>query len=268
MNNENIIELPNDGIITVEWASSMLQKAEMFSSYDLTTNKARVFFMLKTHLPQTEYEAAAGELEYSLSTIEVYLQFLGKLPVLDAIRDKYFTALSLSASELIPEDIDDALALMDVCIARVGKPTAKNITKALEILGRAPKPLNTATLSVEKMKHQAMLDYLLDEHQLSPDDVLQASSIDSSGKNAYLEKSLQAFSLIPSWEEFHSVIKDSVMESESPSLLRFLSDMQDASVSIESYLAEEKSYNDLVALKEVFNSEVYPKLSFEASKDK
>jgi len=262
MNNEkeHVIQLPDDGIINTSWAMEQLERASMWSSFELHANKGRVFFMLKTSLTITAYEQTVNELDYSMEAASAYLRFLEKLPVLEAIREKYFSALSLSASELIPNDVEDAFALVDICLSRCGKPTAKNLEKALALSGKSPKKLTDSALTIEKLKKTALNEWLLGTYALSEDDILQASSIDNTGKNDYLDKMLQAYSLLEDWKTFYNIIADPVLKSDNTKALRFLSDINDASASIKDFLKSEKAYNDLTAYKATFDNEIYPLL--------
>jgi hypothetical protein len=264
---ETVIDLPDDGIISTEWARKALEKAELFSAFGLNANKGRVFFMLSSELSPAAYEQSVVELEYTVETANLYIRFLQKLPVLEAIRTKYYAALSLSASELIPDDIEDAFALMDICLARVGKPTAKNLAKALEISGKSPKKMSDSAISVETLKKKALHEWLLDEHGMSEDDIYTASKLHPEGRTEFTEKMAQAFFLLEDWQLFYNIIATPVHDSGDPKALRFLADIQDASGSIMEYLKAETAYQKLASYKEVFENEVYPKLSFEASKD-
>ena len=263
---ENIIELPSDGIITVEWARISLERAALFSTFDLNMNKSRVFFMLKTHLSIQAYEEALKELEYTAPTVEVYLQFLSKAAVLEAIRDKYFIPISLSASELIPDELDEALALCDVALSKFHRITADTLAKALDLLGKTTKKLSNAAISVEANKKAELMKWLKSEHNLSESDVLDAQRLHPEGKSEYLEKSIAAFALLGDWQEFYSIIAKPVHDSGNSKALRFLADINDSSGSIMEFLAAEEAHTKLNALKETFNNVIYPQLSFEASK--
>ena len=265
MENDNVVvTLPDDGVIDTAWAMKELEKATLFSTFDLNANKGRVFFMLKSHLPTLGYEQSVQELDYTIETAETYINFLGKLPILEAIRTKYMAALSLSASELLPDTLEDAMALLDICIARIGRPTAKNLAKALELTGATPKKLTSAALTVEVLKKKAFMDWLLDEHGLSEDDVYMASKVDTTGRTEFTEKMAQAFFLLEDWSIFYDTVATAVHAADDSKALRFLADINDAAVSIGSFLESEKAFNSLNSLRAEFNNEVYPELSFQA----
>lgn len=255
--------LPEDGVIDSSWARTQLERTDAFSKELMYYGKGSVFFLLKTELPPSAYEQAVSDLDYTVETSEVYIQYLQKRPLLEAIKAKYYTALSLSASEYITGSVEDALALCDVCTAKYGKLTSDNLRKAAEATGAAPKRVSSALMTIEKAKKKALYEWLLSEHGLSEDDIYSASTLDTSGKTEYLEKMLQAYSLLTSWDDFYDLVSPVVLDNGETSTLRFLSDMADASQSINEYLKKEEAYHTLASLKEEFANEVYPKLSFE-----
>ena len=256
--------LPEDNIITTEWAKEQLSRVDVFSQELLNYGRGEIFFMLQTNLSANGFEQSIHDLGYTVETANIYISYLQKRVVLSAIKEKYYVALSLSAAEYIPDNIEEAMALLDVCLAKFGKPTADNLKKASETTGKMPKKMSDAAISIEALKKKALHDWLLDEHSLSDDDILQASRIATEGKTEYLEKMLQAYHLLGDWKEFYDIIAPAIKVSENPKALRFLSDMQDASESIMEYLASETAYNNLTILKETFDNEVYPKISMEA----
>lgn len=260
------VVLPADNIITTEWAKEQLSRVDVFSQELLNYGRGEIFFMLQTNLSPGGYEQSINDLGYTVETATTYISYLQKRTVLEAIKAKYYVALSLSAAAYIPDSIEDAMALIDVCLAKYGKPTADNLKKAAETTGKLPKKMSNAAISVEALKKKALHDWLLDEHGLSEDDIYQASKISTEGKSEFLDKMLQAYSLLEDWKEFYDIIAEPIHKSENMKAMRFLSDMQDASASIKEFLNSEKAYINLTALREKFENEVYPRLSFEAEK--
>lgn len=260
------VTLPEDNIIDTNWAKEQLARVDVFSQELLNFGRGEIFFMLQTNLSQSGFEQSINDLDYTVETAYTYISYLQKRVVLEAIKAKFYVALSLSAAEYIPDSVDDAMALLDVCLAKFGKPTADNLRKAAETTGTLPKKMSDAAINVEAMKKKALHKWLLDEYSMSEDDILNAGSINTAGKGEYLEKMLQAYSLLPSWEAFYKVIAPVVHDSGDTAALRFLSDMNDASASIDEFLKSEEAFNNLTTLKEKFNNEVYPELSFEAAK--
>jgi len=261
------IILPDNGIIDVDWAREQLERANLFSTFSLNANKGRVFYMLQSSLSDEGFSQAVSELDYTIETALTYISFLNKLPVLEAIKDKYFIALSLSAAELVPNDVEEAFALIDVTLARCGKPTAKNIAKAIEITGTTVKKMTVSAITAEANKKQALQKWLLDEHQLSADDIIQASKLDTTGKTEFLDKMLEAYDRLDNWNEIYKIIAKPIHDSENMKALRFLADINDASGSIISFLNSEKSFYNLRDLKEKFFNEIYPKMQFEKEQD-
>jgi len=254
--------LPDDGVVDVKWALAQLERVDAFSKELMYFGKGSVLFMLSTNLTIQAYEQAVHELGYTVETSELYISYLQKREVLEAVKAKYMVAMSLSASEYLTQDVEDSLALCDVCIAKYGKLTADNLKKATEDTGRTVKKMSTATLNIETLKKKALMDWLADEYSMSDDDVHQASSINTVGKTEYVEKMLQAHSMLGDWKIFYDIIAETVFESDNPAALRFLADMQDASGPIKEYLDSEEAYNNLAALKDKFESVIYPELQF------
>ncbi len=258
--------LPEDHIIDTKWAQEQLSRVDVFSQELLNYGRGEIFFMLQTNLSPAGYEQSINDLGYTIETSNTYISYLQKRTVLEAIKAKYYVAISLSAAAYLPDAEDAAIALCDVCLAKFGKLTADNLKKAAETTGTLPKKMSDAAISVEAMKKKALNDWLLAEHQLSEDDIQQASRLSTEGKTEYLEKMLQAYSLLEDWKTFYNIIASTVEQSGDMKALRFLADMQDASGSITEFLTAETNFNNLATLKSTFENEVYPKISFEASK--
>lgn len=263
------VVLPDNGIISTEWAREQLERSDAFSKELMYFGKGSVFFTLKSSLGKDGYAQSVKDLDYTVETAEVYINYLQKRIVLEAIKTKYYVAISLSAAEFIPDSIEDALALCDIVVARFGKITKDNLVKALEATGKAVNKLSTAALSVEKLKTKALNDWLLSEHQMSEEDILDANKLHPEGLKEFTEKMTQAYFLLEDWKEFYSIIAKPIHDSENMKALRFLADIQDASKSIEDYLSAEKANKVLSNLKAKFEAEVYPEISFkEASEGK
>lgn len=260
--------LPENNIIDTKWAMEQLQRVDVFSQELLNYGRGEIFFMLQTNLSQQGFEQSIGELNYTVETAMTYISYLQKRPVLEAIKAKFYVALSLSAAEYIPDNVTDAMALLDVCLAKFGKPTAENLKKAAETTGTLPKKMSDAAITVEAMKKKALHEWLLDEYGLSDDDIYSAQRLHPEGRTEFTEKMAQAYSLLEDWSAFYKIIADAVHDSNNMKALRFLSDINDASASIQEYLKAEAANRRLIELKLKFDNEVYPLAQFEANSTK
>ena len=260
---ETGVILPDSGVIDIEWAKKQLARVDLFSASLLAYGRGEIFFMLQTNLTQSDYQEAVKALGFSTEHAQTYINYLQKRPVIEAIREKYYVALSLAASENIPETIEDALAICDIVVAKYGKITADNIKKALEDTGSTVKKMSNAAISIEKRKKEALHNWLLEEYQLSDDDILQASILHPEGLKEFTEKMTQAYYLLKDWNIFYNIIAPAVKQSDNPIALRFLSDLQDATPSMYEYLEAEKAHAKLSRLKDKFENEIYPQLNFE-----
>jgi hypothetical protein len=260
------VVIPDSGIIDKQWILDSLARVDIFSAELVSYGKGSIFFLARSNMSPESYAQVVTEIGLTVETADKYINYLQLRPVLEAIKKKYYIAISLAASELLPDSIDEALALCDICIAKYGRLTADNLRKALEDTGAPIKKLSDSALSIEKLKRQAMLDWLLEAHELSEEDVRDASSINPIGKQDYLAAMLQAHSLLGDFTTFYDIIAKPLKDSNNMKALRFLSDFKDASGSVEEFLASEKAHNKLVALKLEFESEVYPLLVFNKEK--
>ena len=254
--------LPDDNIINTKWAQEQLSRVDVFSQELLNYGRGEIFFMLKQNLAAQGFEQSIQELGYTVETAMTYISYLQKRVVLEAIKAKFYIALSLSAAIYIPDNIDDAMALLDVCLAKFGRPTADNLKKAAETTGVLPKKMSDAAITTEANKKKAMTDWLLEEHNMSEADIIDAGSLHPEGLKEYTEKMSQAFFLLEDWDDFYKVISTAVMSSANSKAIRFLSDMNDAAGSIEEYLGAEKANKNFNALKDKFENDIYPKISF------
>ena len=264
---ETGVILPQDGIIDTQWCKEQLSRVDLFSASLLAYGRGEIFFMASSNMGTAGFEQVVTDLGYTVQTANVYINYLQKRTVIEAIRAKYYVALSLAASEFVPDSTEDALALCDICISKYGKLTADNLKKAAEDSGAPIQKMSTSALTVEKLKKDALNEWLLDTHQLSEDDILQASKLPIEGRVEFTEKMLQAYSLLEDFKTFYDIIAIPVNASGSTRALRFLSDLQDASGSITEYLDAETAFNNLNQYKATFEMEIYPKLSFDANKD-
>jgi len=260
--------LPENNIIDTNWAREQLSRVDLFSAELMAYGRAEVLFMLQTNLSTSGFEQSLKDLGYSLETANTYISYLQKRPILEAIKAKFYVALSLSAAEYIPDSIEDTMALLDVCLAKFGKPTAENLKKAAETTGTLPKKMSDAAISVEAMRKKALHEWLLSEHGLSDDDIYTASLLHPEGLKEFTEKMAQAYSLLGDWKEFYGIIADAIHDSNNMKALRFLSDMNDASGSILEFLKAEKANRQLIALKQQFDTEIYPEIQFAAEQNK
>ena len=193
------VVLPEDNIITTEWAKEQLSRVDVFSQELLNYGRGEIFYMLQSNLSQGGFEQSINDLGYTTETSLVYISYLQKRVVLEAIKAKYYVALSLSAAEYIPDAIEDAMALLDVCLAKFGKPTADNLKKAAETTGTLPKKMSDAAITSEAMKKKALSEWLLSEHQMSEDDILQAQKLHPEGRSEFTEKMAQAYFLLDNY---------------------------------------------------------------------
>jgi len=260
------VVLPDNGIIDTAWAKEQLSRVDVFSQELLNYGRGEIMFMLQTNLSPDGFKQSIEDLDYSVETALVYISYLQKRSVLEAIKDKYYTALSLSAAEYIPDSIEDALALCDVCIAKYGKLTADNLKKASEDTGVAIKKMSDAAIGIEAAKKKALNKWLKDEHKMSESDILDAQRLHPEGRIEFAEKMVAAFDRLEDWQEFYTIIAKTVHDSDNMKALRFLADINDASASIEEFLTAEKAHSNLNALKQTFEDTVYPELAYEASK--
>ena len=263
MNESNTgVILPEDNIIDTKWAQEQLSRVDVFSQELLNYGRGEIFFMLQTNLSVSGFEQSIQDLNYTVETARTYISYLQKRTILEAIKTKYYIALSLSAAEYIPDNIEDAMALIDVCLAKFGKPTADNLKKAAETTGTMPKRMSDAAISIEAMKKKALNEWLLSEHGMTEAAILDAQRLHPEGRQEFTEKMSQAYFLLGSWDTFYSIIAEPVHKSEDMKALRFLADINDASSSMEEYLQAEIANQKLNKLKETFENEVYPELSF------
>ena len=255
--------LPEDGIIDKSYVQEQLARVDLFSASMLAYGRGKIFFLARNNLGSQAYEQLVQDVGFSLDSANDYVTYLELKPVIEAIRSKYYIALSLAASKVIPSSIEEALAICDIVVAKYGKITRDNIVKAIETTGQSVKKMSDAAISVETLKKKALHDWMLNEHGLSDDDIYQASQLHPEGLKEFSEKMTQAYFLLEDWKVFYNIIAPAVKESDNSKALRFLSDMQDASGSIEEYLAAEQANQKLIALKSTFEQEVYPKISFD-----
>ena len=266
MNESNTgVILPDDGLVTTSWAAEQLGRVNLFSQELLNYGKGEIFFMLQTNLSQGGFEQSIKELDYTVETANVYINYLQKRPVLEAIKDKYYVAVSLSASEYLLDAVEDSLALCDVCVAKYGKITADNLKKASEDTGKSVKKMSDAAITIETMKKKALNDWLLDSHGLTESDIMDAQRLHPEGRSEFTEKMVAAFDRLESWKKFYDIIAEPIHSSNDTEALRFLADLNDAAPSMLEFIAAEEAHRNLNALKDKFDAEVYPELSFEAS---
>ena len=254
--------LPEDGIIDKAYVLEQLSRIDMFSASMIAYGRGKVFFLARTNLGSSAYEQLVQEVGYSVDSAEDYIRYLELRPVIEAIRHKYYVALSLAASKVIPEAVEDALAICDIVVAKYGKITKDNIVKAIESTGQSVKKMSVSSIEVERLKKKALNEWLLDEHGMSEDDIYQASQLHPEGLKEFTTKMAQAYFLLEDWNTFYTIIAKPVQESNDMKALRFLSDINDASGSIEEYLAAEQANQKLATLKATFENEVYPTINF------
>jgi len=257
------VTLPDDGVIDTNWMKEQLLRVDLFSQELLNYGKGQVFFMAQSNLSDEGFEQSIGELGYTVETAMVYIRYLQKKPVLEAIKEKYYTALSLSAADIIPDSVDDALALCDVCVAKYGKLTADNLTKAAEDSGTPITKMSDAAVGIEATKKKLLAEWLLSMYEMSQDDILNAARIKPEGKQEFLEQSLNAYDRLGTWENFYKVIAKAVHDNGDAKIMRFLADLNNASQSIEEYLKSETNFKTLEARKEQFYNTVYPEMMLE-----
>jgi len=257
------ITLPDNGVITIEWAKEALDSVSMFSTELLNYGRGKIMFMLQANMGSEGFKQAVAELGYTVETANVYISYLQKQPILEAIKEKYYTALSLSAAQELPDSEEDALALCDVCVAKYGRLTADNLQKAAEASGVSTKKLSDSAVGIEALKKKALNEWLAEEFDMSEDDILNASHLKPEGLTEFRDKMANAYSRLEGFKDFYSIIAQSVHDSHNAKAMRFLADITDASGSIEEYLTAETAYLLLAGRKETFEQEVYPEIQFE-----
>lgn len=252
--------LPDDGKVSVEWAKEQLGRVDLFSQELLNYGKGEIFFMLETNQSPSVFEASIKELGYTVETARTYISYLQKKPILEEIKSIYYIALSLSAAEVLPDAMEDALALCAVCVAKYGKLTAENLLKAAEDTGMGHKKMSDSARSLDAMKKEALTSWLVDTFGMTPDSIAAAQHIDTAGKTEFLEGALNAFDRLEDYDTFHKIVSDVVFESENKAAIRFLADMHDISGSILEFIRSEKNHRLYVERVEKFESEVYPEV--------
>jgi len=263
---ETGVELPDSGVIDTNWAKEQLERVNIFSQELMNYGRGQVFHMLRISLSDSGYTQAVEELSYTVPTAETYINYLDKRPVLEAIKEKYYVALSLSAAEYIPNSIEDALALCDIALAKRYGLTAEGLKKAAEATGTLPKKMTNAAITVEADKKKALNKWLTEQQNLTEEEIANAQHLHPEGKNEFVEKAIAAFDRLGAWEKFYSIIAEPIHKSNDPHALRFLSDMDEAAGSIMEYLKAEEAYHKLNILKEQFEETVYPEILYQASK--
>ncbi len=260
------VVLPDNGEINTDWAKEQLARVDLFSQELLNYGKGEIFFMLQSNLGTSGFEQSIGDLGYTVETAIVYISYLQKRSILEAIKEKYYTALSLSAATVIPDNVEEALALCDVCIAKYGKLTADNLSKAAEDTGMGHKKMSESAVGIEAMKKKALHDWLKEAFNMSEIDIAEANRLKPEGRAEFTEKMAEAYDRLEGFKGFYDCIVHLVMKDGNAHDKRFLADLKDASASMEEYLAAETAYRTLQERKEQFEQEVYPELQFKASK--
>lgn len=261
------VVLPDNGEISTEWAKEQLARVDLFSQELLNYGKGEIFFMLQSSLGDSGYAQSISDLGYTVETSLIYISYLQKRSVLEAIKEKYYTALSLSAAGVVPDNVEEALALCDVCIAKYGKLTADNLQKAAEDTGMGHKKMSDSAVGIEAMKKKALHDWLVTTFDMTEEQIQDAGRLHPEGRTEFTEKMANAYDRLENWDEFYKIIAEPVHDSGDTKALRFLADMSDASGSMEEYLIAEASFRLLQERKEMFAAEVYPKIQFEANKE-
>ena len=252
------VVLPDDNVIDAAWAKEQLSRVDVFSQELLNFGRGEIFFMLQTNLSASDFELAIEEIGYTVPTAIVYISYLQKRSVLEAIKAKYFVALSLSAAEYIPDNVEDALALMDVCAIKFGKPTEDNLRKAAEATGTVPKKVSDATFGIEAAKKEALKQWLYAQHDITEEAQLDAQILRPEGRLEFNEKMLAAFDRLEDWTSFHKAVVKAVVATQDTKLIRFLSDFNDAAPALEEFIRREAAHHNYVTLKAQFENEVYP----------
>lgn len=260
------VVLPDDGHIDTEWAKEQLARVDLFSQELLNYGKGEIFFMLQTNLGASGFEQSIGDLGYTVETALVYISYLQKKSVLEAIKEKFYIALSLSAASIVPDNVEEALALCDVCVAKYGKLTADNLSKAAEDTGVGHKKMSDSAVGIEAMKKAALMEWLKTAFSMTEEQIIESGRLKPEGRSEFTEKMANAYDRLEDWDAFYSLIAEPVHESGNARALRFLADMSDASASMEEYLHAEAAHRLLQDRKEQFEQEVYPEIQFNANK--
>jgi len=260
------VVLPDNGTIDTQWAKEQLARVDLFSNELLNYGKGEIFFMLQSNLGSGGFEQSITDLGYTVETALVYISYLQKRVILDAIKEKYYTPLSLSAAGVLPDNTEEALALCDVCVAKYGKLTADNLSKAAEDTGMGHKKMSDSAVGIEAMKKKALHEWLTSTFGITEVQIQEAGRQHPEGRVEFTEKMAEAYDKLGSWDVFYQLVSQAVMSHGDPRTMRFLADMSDASGSMEEYLHAEAAYRLLQERREMFEQEVYPKIQFETSK--
>jgi len=261
------VTLPDDGIVDIQWASAQLSRTDAFSTELLNYGRGKVFFLLQESLGTQGFEQAVSELKYTVETALTYIAYLQKKPLLDAIKKKYYVALSLSAAKVIPDTVEETLALCDVCTAKYGKLTADNLTKAAQDTGMGHKKMSDSAVGIEAMKKKALHEWLKESYQMTDADISSYNTLKPEGLVEFTEKMANAFDRLDGFDQFYDCIVDTVFDVGHPNTVRFLADLKDAASSIEEFLTAEKHHSLLVERKEKFEQEVYPEIQLAKHKE-
>lgn len=261
------VVLPEDGTVNVAWAKEQLGRVDLFSTELLNYGKGEIFFTLETNQTSAVFEKSIKELGYTVETAKKYISYLQKKPALEAIKGRFYVALALSAATVLPDSIEDALALCDVCAAKYGRLTAENLVKAAADTGMGHKKMSDSARSIDALKKEALNTWLIETFGMTAESIQNAQTVNTDGKTEFLEGALNAYDRLVHWESFYRIISDVVFESEDKQAIRFLADMQDISGSIEEFIDSEKAHRLLTQRIEKFENEVYPKIQRKSIED-
>ena len=82
------VELPESGTVNTSWARNQLDRTDAFSKELMYYGKGSIFFLLQTSLSESSYKQSVKDLDYTVETAAVYINYLQLRPVLEAIKDK------------------------------------------------------------------------------------------------------------------------------------------------------------------------------------
>jgi len=259
------VVMPTDNIVDINWAKAQLERVDIFSAELMNYGKAEIFFLCKTHMSKSEYVTTLGELGYKAETAETYISYLNKREILEAIKSKYLTAVSLGAALLLPNSIEDALALVDVCVAKFGKLTEENLTKALKAVGKEVTKTTTNLTTLETAKREAFLAWLDAQYDVSEDEAIESTILKPEGKTEFMYIMEDAVTALVDWEEFYKIIVPAIKKANNPKAVRFVSDLNAAIPSLMEAVEAEHANELYKERQQYFYNEVYPALELEGT---
>jgi hypothetical protein len=259
------VVLPSDNIIDLNWAIKQMENVSLFSSQLTAYGRGEVLFLCKTHMSTSEYAKTLDELGYAKETADKYISYLNKREIIEAIKEKYHAALSVGAAMLIPDDMEDALALADICVGKFGKLTEENLNKALKAVGKEVKKTTSNLTTLETAKREAFLAWLYAQYDMTEEEAIEATILKPEGKQEFIYIMEDAVVALVDWKEFYNIIVPAIKKANNPKAVRFVSDLNAAIPSLMESMEAEHAYELFKERKQYFYNEVYPALELEGA---